>query len=252
MKPKRKAISKKVRFEVFKRDSFTCQYCGKCAPDVVLHIDHIDPVSKGGGNDILNLITACESCNGGKSDTKLDDQTTLAKQVQQLADLSEKREQLKMMVEWRKGLKSIDKMSLDVATDHFTGLFDGWEITGEKSLAKLRKLIKDFGLNMVMEAMDVAKDQYATTMTNETVSMAFSKLGGICNNLSKPDESGLFYCRGILRNRMYCNDIVAITELRKAQKAGVTVDELKNCARTARNWSDWQFMMDELIEEATQ
>lgn len=31
---KRKAISKRVRFEVFKRDSFKCQYCGKCAPDV--------------------------------------------------------------------------------------------------------------------------------------------------------------------------------------------------------------------------
>jgi len=35
------AISKRDRFEVFKRDKFTCQYCGKAAPDVVLHIDHI-------------------------------------------------------------------------------------------------------------------------------------------------------------------------------------------------------------------
>ena len=38
--PKRKSISKKARFEVFKRDSFTCQYCGRTAPDVVLHLDH--------------------------------------------------------------------------------------------------------------------------------------------------------------------------------------------------------------------
>ena len=42
----RKAISKKLRFEVFKRDSFTCQYCGKSAPDVILHVDHILPVKK--------------------------------------------------------------------------------------------------------------------------------------------------------------------------------------------------------------
>lgn len=33
---KRKSISKKLRFEVFKRDGFTCQYCGRMAPDVVL------------------------------------------------------------------------------------------------------------------------------------------------------------------------------------------------------------------------
>ncbi|MCK4795228.1 MAG: HNH endonuclease [Desulfobacteraceae bacterium] len=52
MTTKRKAISKKLRFEVFKRDSFTCQYCGRKSPDVLLEIDHIKPVSKEGKNDI--------------------------------------------------------------------------------------------------------------------------------------------------------------------------------------------------------
>jgi len=42
----RKAISKKLRFEVYKRDKFTCQYCGRKAPDVILEIDHINPVAK--------------------------------------------------------------------------------------------------------------------------------------------------------------------------------------------------------------
>lgn len=65
-KPKRKAISKKLRFEVFKRDSFTCQYCGRKAPDVVLEVDHIKPVAQGGTNTILNLITSCRECNRGK------------------------------------------------------------------------------------------------------------------------------------------------------------------------------------------
>jgi len=48
MAQKRKAIPKKTRFEVFKRDSFTCQHCGRKAPDVVLQVDHLKPVSKGG------------------------------------------------------------------------------------------------------------------------------------------------------------------------------------------------------------
>jgi 5-methylcytosine-specific restriction endonuclease McrA len=52
------AISKKIRFEVFKRDSFICQYCGRSAPNVTLEVDHIEPISKGGTDDILNTNIA--------------------------------------------------------------------------------------------------------------------------------------------------------------------------------------------------
>jgi len=66
-KPRRKSITKTVRFEVFKRDGFTCSYCGAHPPAVILHLDHIHPVSKGGTNDPDNLVTSCEACNQGKS-----------------------------------------------------------------------------------------------------------------------------------------------------------------------------------------
>ena len=69
----RKSTGKRLRFEIFKRDGFTCQYCGAQPPDEVLVIDHIHPVSAGGTNDPLNLITACETCNQGKSDRPLGD-----------------------------------------------------------------------------------------------------------------------------------------------------------------------------------
>ncbi len=64
----REPIPARTRYEVFERDGYTCQYCGAKAPDVELHIDHIVPVSKGGTNDMTNLVTACASCNLGKSD----------------------------------------------------------------------------------------------------------------------------------------------------------------------------------------
>lgn len=70
---KNKKIGKKIRFEIFKRDRFTCQYCGQTAPAAVLQIDHLIPKSKGGSNDISNLITACFECNIGKSNIKLDE-----------------------------------------------------------------------------------------------------------------------------------------------------------------------------------
>lgn len=67
----RKSTGKRLRFEVFKRDHFTCQYCGAQPPDVVLVADHIDAVAAGGATTIDNLITACEACNQGKSDRAL-------------------------------------------------------------------------------------------------------------------------------------------------------------------------------------
>lgn len=57
----RSAIGKKLRFEIFKRDGFACQYCGATPPGALLEIDHIHPVSSGGSNESDNLITACFS-----------------------------------------------------------------------------------------------------------------------------------------------------------------------------------------------
>lgn len=67
----RKSISVRTRFEVFKRDEFTCAYCGRKTPEVVLEVDHIVPVADGGSDDIINLTTACWECNSGKSDVPL-------------------------------------------------------------------------------------------------------------------------------------------------------------------------------------
>lgn len=66
MPHERKTIAPKVRFAVFRRDRFTCQYCGRFPPNVVLEVDHVLPVSLNGGNNVENLVTACLACNRGK------------------------------------------------------------------------------------------------------------------------------------------------------------------------------------------
>ena len=63
--------SQKVRFDVFKRDNFTCQYCGRKSPEVILEADHIIPASDGGKADFDNLITSCRECNRGKSNSEI-------------------------------------------------------------------------------------------------------------------------------------------------------------------------------------
>jgi hypothetical protein len=64
------AVSKRLRYEVFRRDNHACRYCGATAPDVKLTIDHVVPKALGGSDtDPANLVTACGPCNAGKTST---------------------------------------------------------------------------------------------------------------------------------------------------------------------------------------
>lgn len=66
------AVSKRLRFEVLRRDNHTCRYCGGAAPDIPLRVDHVIPVALGGADDPSNLVTACDPCNTGKSSVPAD------------------------------------------------------------------------------------------------------------------------------------------------------------------------------------
>lgn len=63
----RERIPQSVRFNVFRRDNFTCRYCGRSSPQVVLHCDHSISVKDGGADTEDNLVTSCSDCNFGKS-----------------------------------------------------------------------------------------------------------------------------------------------------------------------------------------
>lgn len=70
VKPSREPISLLLRYQVLKRDGEKCKKCGaspKQDAAIVLHVDHIIPVSKGGKTTIENLQTLCDKCNLGKS-----------------------------------------------------------------------------------------------------------------------------------------------------------------------------------------
>lgn len=99
----RVSLSKKVRFDVFKRDCFECQYCGRHPPDIVLEVDHIIPVCDGGDNDVENLLTACFDCNRGKQGDSL---TSIPVSLCEKAfEISEREEQIagyREVLEFRK------------------------------------------------------------------------------------------------------------------------------------------------------
>jgi hypothetical protein len=255
---KRKAISKRVRFEVFKRDSFTCQYCGLSAPDVVLHIDHINPVAGGGGNDIMNLVTSCLDCNLGKGKRELDDKTAIAKQKAQLDELNKRREQLEMLLSWREGLSSITEQEIDAVNDRFELETNTYLNAYGRSQAK--KWIKRNGLPAVLDALDAALETYYKAGDPEDAdenrrlgSVAFNMIPRIIaakkRDADKPWMRDLYYIRGIIRNRCYCNDRKAIELLEEAYEAGIHIDDLKQLALTTTSWTSWHRTLRAWIDE---
>lgn len=58
-----------LRYKILKRDDFKCVVCGRApatTPGLALHVDHINPFSKGGKTVESNLRTTCSDCNLGK------------------------------------------------------------------------------------------------------------------------------------------------------------------------------------------
>ena len=181
----RKAIPKGTRFEGLKRDRFTCQYCGREAPDVILEIDHITPVSKGGDNSILNLVTSCRDCNRGKSNKELSDDTAVKKQKREITDMQERREQMEMMIAWHREMME----HTETEVDHICYLFDyytGFSVD-EDGRRKIRDLIRRFGFQEVCTSTEISIEKYfkgyAWSFQN-----AFDKIGGICYNRKKKRE----------------------------------------------------------------
>ena len=69
-KEQRTMMTKKLREAIKTRDDFTCCNCGNSThkePNLLLEIDHIIPVSKGGRTEESNLQTLCWKCNRTKS-----------------------------------------------------------------------------------------------------------------------------------------------------------------------------------------
>lgn len=66
------AVSRRLRFEILRRDNYACRYCGASAPDVKLTVDHVVPTSLGGRDEPANLVAACAPCNAGKSSATAD------------------------------------------------------------------------------------------------------------------------------------------------------------------------------------
>lgn len=242
----RKNISKKIRFEVFKRDSFTCQYCGRTSPDVVLHVDHITPVSKGGENELLNLVTSCVDCNLGKSDTQLDDKSALNKQLTQLKELNEKREQLSMMLEWRNGLKSIKEEAAKVIKEAINEVLRPFNSElNDTGITTVAKWLKKYSVQEILDAIDISADKFLLGKKEEADTVAFFEFTPkIMEQKRLPVlTQRLNYARGILRRRIYLNqngESSCINMMTGAIANGADIEEIIYEIKRINHWNEFE------------
>lgn len=242
----RKPISKKLRFEVFKRDRFSCQYCGTKAPDTVLHVDHIHPVKAGGKNDILNLVTACVACNAGKGARKLDDRSEVERQRAQIEELQDRREQLEMMLQWR---DQAERERTDVVQEVVQRVAGrgGFE-PNESGRAHIRRWLKRFELPDLLAALDESFDHYmrwnADDPDQDAWETAFKKIPAIASlrlqAVKRPYVPKLAYIQGILRKRFRDprgNYINALEEYHLAD--GIELLLLEEIAKRSDTWDDF-------------
>ncbi len=240
-KVKRKAVSKKLRFEVFKRDSFTCQYCGRKAPDIVLHIEHITPVSKGGKNTLMNLVTSCVECNLGKGAQTLSDDSCVAKAQKQAEFLQDRREQIEMIRDWHLSLVDQSGVEVEAVNSLYSALTNGEKVIADWYKVEIGKLIKKFGLDTVLQSLRDGAAGYGDP------SKALNKLGGICACKSNPFYRKRGYVAAILKSKVsYWNDARFMPEF----KRGYAVDGeyfLKAVEDWAKEFNgNWTQMMEEL------
>ena len=178
---KRKQISKKTRFEIFKRDNFTCAYCGSKPPAVVLEIDHIEPVAKGGGNEEANLITSCFECNRGKRDIPLDQvPSSLSNTIEVL---KEKEDQLKAYRTFKKSVRRRENKDIAAVEKIFSDTYIDRELTEKFRRSSMRKFLSLIPKDEVEDAMFLA-----TNKITDNPHECIRYFCGICWNKIKSED----------------------------------------------------------------
>jgi hypothetical protein len=147
----RKPLSKKTRFEVFKRDGFKCMYCGAHPPQVILEPDHIKPVADGGTNAMDNLVTACFDCNRGKAARSLD--VVPQSLADKAAETKEREEQLRGYYEVMEDKRQrIEKEAWEV----MFLLYPSDNSVPQDEFQSVKRFIEKLGYHEVREAAEIA------------------------------------------------------------------------------------------------
>jgi hypothetical protein len=241
------SLSVRVRFEVFKRDRFTCSYCGKTPPDVLLQVDHITPRAAGGTDDITNLTTSCQECNLGKGARLLDEGEAPAVNKATLQDMSERIEQAKAYMELLSAREGISDQQVQRVIDAWAARFGaeieerddgtfwvfpaGGNFPDERSV---RSILKRLSLADVLDAVDITAGRFNAPY-GDTVRYFY----GVCWRAIRQEEPTLARPKQTTHRSQedYYRRAADLLLLRLSERTGETTDDL------------WAWVQRELAED---
>lgn len=181
------SLSKRVRFEVFKRDKFTCGYCGRRPPDVMLEADHVVPRAEGGGDELANLVTSCFDCNRGKAAVPLGDVAPAVDEMQVLEavqDMLERQYQMRGQIQAERALEDAAREAHDYLERRWHQEHP-WKPRFD--FARLRPFYRTLDVTEMSEAMDIALSWKARNRDKDEKD-AFQYFTGIMRNMAKAKE----------------------------------------------------------------
>jgi hypothetical protein len=191
---RRMSLSPKIRFEVFRRDEFTCRYCGRKTPEAILEVDHIIPVSKGGDDGIENLVTSCYECNRGKGATLLESIPSEPDLHEAAVLLAEREIQLTEYNHIRRLVRERELAEVDQLKEHFVEkLEDCSPHYSEREFPHqlVREALKRLSYLEIMEHIDYAVWKTSHSTSDDYHNVAAAKyLSAMLRNVLRDRKAG--------------------------------------------------------------
>lgn len=190
----RTSLSARTRFEVLKRDGFTCQYCGRSRDQdgVKLHVDHVIAVAEGGTDDPVNLVAACAECNLGKSDKPLAARAPVPDIEAQSVELASRRAKLLELQERSRAVADAEYSAVLGPNNYW---FEAW---GYESMPKynvphdktLLRYVEAIGVAEVIHAIDITVRKFDGRLTYGVVAY----FCGVCKRKVAEREGRVVVC----------------------------------------------------------
>jgi hypothetical protein len=189
------------------------------------------------------------------------------KQRKQMELIQERREQLELMLDWKKSLTEFEDEKVTMVSDYWTSMMKPYSLN-ENGLNSLGKLIKKFPIEDILESIDIANKKYLTfddegKTTKESVEEAFNKVGGICALKNMPElKQKMAYIKGICRNRfsywdnrkgsiILNNYVSALKEVGWSDER-ITEDlekEVMPKSKEFENWTQWRELLEKWTDD---
>lgn len=250
-------LSPSLRRIILERDEFTCTECGQQVPKVLLYIDMIlSPETEdafAGQPEEDKYTCLCESCYK---------QAHGHLQFKAATRTAERRQQLEMMVEWRRENRCLASDANAYLIDYINGKIEPYSLT-KQGAQNVRKAIRKSNFTTALDAIDETFDHYVTYDKGEDINKAsvdefLSKIGGyLYINSLPPVEKEMYHILNSCKSRFRWWDQqtakgLVLNYIDALREQGWSEDriledlktELLRASNEQRNWSQWTDLLE--------